>query len=75
MAAWSTTLKDGGVHIQAITEDKAHGMEVAFDTSVFVSSRFAMPFSLASAGDGRLGWAQEQCSAQRKPEGALLTEF
>lgn len=75
MASWSTTLNDGGLRIQAITEDKAHGMEVAFDTRVFVSSRFAMPSSLASAGAGWLGQAQEQGSAQRKPEGALLTEF
>ena len=41
----------------------------------FVTGHFAMPSSLASAGAGRLGWAQEQGSAQRKPEGALLTEF
>lgn len=75
MAAWSMTLNDCGLRIQATTEDKAHGMEVAFDTKVFVSSRFAMPSSLASAGAGRLGWAQEQGSAYRKPVGALPTEF
>lgn len=45
-------------------------------TLVFLSVVvFAMPSSLASAGAGWLGWAQEQGSAQRKPEGALLTEF
>lgn len=33
-----------------------------------------MPSCLASAGAGWHGWAQEQGSAQKKPEGALLIQ-
>lgn len=38
-------------------------------------SSFAMPSSLTNAGAGWHSCAQEQGSAQRKPERALLTEF